>query len=638
MAGYEDGDPLAPQQVAAARDSYVAGLDLHAHFTPPVESDGKDRAGTKLDGAADTQGGSLAQADSGEMPLMSVAVTAGSTYRGHAFISYVREDSGEVDALQRMLEVSGVPVWRDTASLWPGEDWRVRIRDAITRGALVFIACFSSRGAARLNSYQNEELLLAVDQLRLRRPDAPWLIPVRFDDCDVPDLELGAGRTLTSIQRADLFGAGRDLAAGRLVEAVQRLLQHSALSTADPPAQSPPSGGLPLVLRAVDKPGLSAEGAARGEFRELRVAHRRAAGQALRLPDMREGNASTGQVQCPICLCRFDWAEAGRSNYAWSVDQEQWVPLSRRAGESEQHWNHRRANAHIRCGSGSEMFEHYLPSLYGAYGEPIVITAIGETNRGKTTLLTMLGAELGRSPVLNGKLSFRPLDHALADIFRTRYARPLLEQRRPVQATADDSFYSFFHAWRGFNHWTGRPFILAFFDAAGGGFVQKDRLPSFISAANAFIFLASADAVLGGNIKDTATENIIDMLGPAHFGGLPTAIVVAKSDLLQGRPEVLNWLDRDDEADLSTIEQESEDVYAFLALNAAPGWLRPVRDLPSTTLHFLSATGTHIVDPDSLQFDERYFGPRRILRPFLSLLAEMGIIDLAQFTSHHGSR
>lgn len=136
--------------------------------------------------------------------------------------------------LQRILEAAGVPVWRDTASLWPGENWRLKIRDAITRDALVFIACFSTRSAARRASYQNEELLLAIEQLRLRRPDDPWLIPVRFDDCEVPDLELGAGRTLASIQRVDLFGARRDLAAGRLVAAVRRLLGQRALAVGQP--------------------------------------------------------------------------------------------------------------------------------------------------------------------------------------------------------------------------------------------------------------------------------------------------------------------------------------------------------------------------------------------------------------------
>ncbi len=143
---------------------------------------------------------------------------------GHAFISYVREDSREVDKLQQTLEAAGVSVWRDTADLWPGEDWRRKIRRAITDNALVFIACFSSRSVVRAKSYQNEELVLAIEQLRLRRPDDPWLIPVRFDDCDVPDLELGGGRTLASIQRADLFGDSHKEGAERLVAAVLRLL------------------------------------------------------------------------------------------------------------------------------------------------------------------------------------------------------------------------------------------------------------------------------------------------------------------------------------------------------------------------------------------------------------------------------
>jgi TIR domain/e3 binding domain len=146
------------------------------------------------------------------------------SFSRHAFISYVREDSDEVDKLQETLEAAGIRVWRDTADLWPGEDWRFKIRHAITRNSLVFIACFSSQSVRRRESYQNEELLLAIEQLRLRRPYDPWLIPVRFDDCDIPDLELGGGRTLGSINRADLFGDKRDAAVNRLIAAILRTL------------------------------------------------------------------------------------------------------------------------------------------------------------------------------------------------------------------------------------------------------------------------------------------------------------------------------------------------------------------------------------------------------------------------------
>lgn len=145
---------------------------------------------------------------------------------GHVFISYARVDAGEVDKMEEALAVAGIPVWRDTARLWPGDNWRLKIRQAIGEDALVVIACFSERSLGRTAAYQNEELTLAIEQLRLRRPDMPWLIPVRFDDCKMPDLDIGGGHTLSSLQRADLFGAQIAMESARLVEAVRRILDH----------------------------------------------------------------------------------------------------------------------------------------------------------------------------------------------------------------------------------------------------------------------------------------------------------------------------------------------------------------------------------------------------------------------------
>jgi TIR domain len=161
---------------------------------------------------------------------------------GHAFISYVREDSSRVDQLQRTLEAAGIRVWRDIAELWPGQDWRQEIRHAITDNALVFIACFSNNSLARIKTYQNDELNLAVDQMRLRRPGVPWLIPVRFDDCEIPDYDIGGGRTLAALERADVFGDRRDEALSRLVTAVLRILEASGPmpeSAASPESELP---------------------------------------------------------------------------------------------------------------------------------------------------------------------------------------------------------------------------------------------------------------------------------------------------------------------------------------------------------------------------------------------------------------
>jgi hypothetical protein len=151
-------------------------------------------------------------------------VSDGFHVPGHAFLSYVREDSDAVDRLQRVLEAAGVPVWRDTANLWPGEDWQAKIRHAVTDDSLAFIVCFSRSSASRAKTYQNEELLLAIEQLRLRKPDVPWLFPVRLDDCDIPDFDISPGRRLASIQHADLFGDRYDEGVARLVSAVLRIL------------------------------------------------------------------------------------------------------------------------------------------------------------------------------------------------------------------------------------------------------------------------------------------------------------------------------------------------------------------------------------------------------------------------------
>lgn len=156
--------------------------------------------------------------------IETTPMLAESPVAGHAFISYVREDRDQVDVLQRFLVAAGVRVWRDKDSLFPGQDWKVEIRRAITGGSFAFLACFSENSAARGVSYQNEELVLAVEQYRLRPPGRAWLLPIRFGDVVLPDFDLGAGRTLDSVHRADLFGEGADESKARLLAAVLKVV------------------------------------------------------------------------------------------------------------------------------------------------------------------------------------------------------------------------------------------------------------------------------------------------------------------------------------------------------------------------------------------------------------------------------
>ncbi|WP_097185855.1 toll/interleukin-1 receptor domain-containing protein [Blastococcus haudaquaticus] len=141
----------------------------------------------------------------------------------HVFISYVREDSEGVDALCAVLEAAQIPYWRDRSALGPGDAWKVKIREAIRKGALVFLACFSDSSRGKDRSYMNEELTLAAEEFRMMPPGRTWLIPIRFDDGDVPPWDLGAGRMLSDLNYSDLFGPTYTANATRLVTTILRL-------------------------------------------------------------------------------------------------------------------------------------------------------------------------------------------------------------------------------------------------------------------------------------------------------------------------------------------------------------------------------------------------------------------------------
>lgn len=135
--------------------------------------------------------------------------------RQRLFISYVRADSDLVDRLVLDLQGAGYDVWLDRSHLLPGMRWRSVIKHAIDHGDY-FLACFSPR-YWNATTYMNEELVLAVDRLRLMPRDRTWFIPVMLEKCELPDHQIGPGETLAdSIQYADFT---RDWA-----EALHRLI------------------------------------------------------------------------------------------------------------------------------------------------------------------------------------------------------------------------------------------------------------------------------------------------------------------------------------------------------------------------------------------------------------------------------
>ena len=167
-----------------------------------------------------TRGPLGAQADTMKTPFFQTPM------QKYSFISYVRENEKEVDRLCKKLTESGATVWLDRADVQPGVLWQDAVRSAITNGEF-FLACFSQESVAKSRTYMNEELSLAIDELRLRPTDRAWFIPLKLNECAIPDRPIGGGQQLSDIHYIDLsrdWDAGVELLIEVLVPFEQKLI------------------------------------------------------------------------------------------------------------------------------------------------------------------------------------------------------------------------------------------------------------------------------------------------------------------------------------------------------------------------------------------------------------------------------
>ena len=120
------------------------------------------------------------------------------------FLAHAREDKPQVRKLYADLKARGFDPWLDEIDLLPGQIWKIEIPKAI-RQAGVFLACLSSRSVGKVGYVQNE-FRLALSALGERPSGTIFLIPVRLDDCDVPDLQIpDLGLSLRDIQWVNRF-------------------------------------------------------------------------------------------------------------------------------------------------------------------------------------------------------------------------------------------------------------------------------------------------------------------------------------------------------------------------------------------------------------------------------------------------
>ena len=125
------------------------------------------------------------------------------------FLSYAREDEEKVENLYRKLSDAEFKPWMDKKDILPGEIWQSCIQRAIRRSDF-FLACLSAKSVNR-RGFLQREIKDALDIWQEMLEDDIYLIPVRLEDCEVPE-------SLRDFQWVNLF---EEDGWTRLVEAIQ---------------------------------------------------------------------------------------------------------------------------------------------------------------------------------------------------------------------------------------------------------------------------------------------------------------------------------------------------------------------------------------------------------------------------------
>ena len=79
----------------------------------------------------------------------------------------------------------------------------------------------------------NEELAIAIEELRQHPHDRIWFIPVKLNDCEIPDRDVGGGETLRDLHYVNLYEDWDDG-----IERIRRVIQSESEITCNGHAAS----------------------------------------------------------------------------------------------------------------------------------------------------------------------------------------------------------------------------------------------------------------------------------------------------------------------------------------------------------------------------------------------------------------
>lgn len=127
----------------------------------------------------------------------------------HVFISYVKENAKLASWIAKQIRLNGIEPWfsDDAGRISTGDNWQRVLRSAIQNGGY-YLPIYTKEWSARSRSVANQELMIAAEEARLRPLGRRWIIPLKVDDADLPEIHLGGGVSLSDIHYADVSRLG----------------------------------------------------------------------------------------------------------------------------------------------------------------------------------------------------------------------------------------------------------------------------------------------------------------------------------------------------------------------------------------------------------------------------------------------
>lgn len=166
------------------------------------------------------------------------------------FLAHASEDKVQVRKLYADLKERGFDPWLDEIDLLPGQIWKNEIPKAIADAA-VFLACISVQSCGKIGYVQNE-FRRALAAFGERPPGSIYFIPVRLDECKLPDLRIpDLELSLKDIHWVDLWQNG---GFERTVVALNQALDNFEPGLAEPPGRVAVNSNATEIFRDLERP------------------------------------------------------------------------------------------------------------------------------------------------------------------------------------------------------------------------------------------------------------------------------------------------------------------------------------------------------------------------------------------------